>query len=128
MGAPAEGIVTTPATTVKVFGTYILIAGACFAFIPNLLLSLLGFPAANEIWVRVLGVVAGVLGYYYLSSALANARYFFVASVYGRCIFCAGCFGLVLFANAPWQLMLFGFFDLAGAVWTKIALDREAWA
>ena len=119
---------TTPATTVKVFGTYILIAGACFAFIPNLLLSLLGFPAANEIWVRVLGVVAGVLGYYYLSSALANARYFFVASVYGRCIFCAGCFGLVLFANAPWQLMLFGFFDLAGAVWTKIALRRKAWA
>jgi hypothetical protein len=120
--------VTTAATTVKVFGAYILVAGACFAFIPNLLLSLLGFPAANEIWVRVLGVIAGVLGYYYLSSALANARYFFVASVYGRCIFCAGCFGLVLFANAPWQLMLFGLFDLAGAVWTKIALRREAWA
>ena len=119
---------TSSATTVKVFGTYILVAGACFVLVPNLLLSLLEFPPANEIWVRVLCVVSAVLGYYYLSSALANARYFFVASVYGRCIFCAGCFGLVLFANAPWQLMLFGFFDLAGAVWTKIALGREAWA
>ena len=27
---------------------------------PNLLLSLLEFPPANEIWVRVLDVVAGV--------------------------------------------------------------------
>ena len=64
------------------FGSYILVAGACFAFIPNLLLSLLGFPAANEIWVRVLGLVAGVLGYYYyyLSGAVADARYFFIAS------------------------------------------------
>jgi hypothetical protein len=117
--------VTSSATTVKVFGTYILVAGACFVLVPNLLLSLLEFPPANEIWVRVLGVVSAVLGYYYLSSALANARYFFVASVYGRCAFCAGCVGLVILANAPWQLVIFGFFDLAGAAWTTMALRRE---
>jgi hypothetical protein len=113
------------AMTIKVFGVYILVAGCCFAFIPNVLLSLLGFPPANEIWVRVLGVIAAVLGYYYLSGALASARYFFVASIYGRCAFCAGCVGLVLFADASWQLIIFGSVDLAGAVWTALALRRE---
>ena len=112
--------------TIKVFGTYVLVSAAGLILIPNLWLAPLGLPPTQEIWVRVLGLVVGVLGYYYWASALVNARSFFVASVYGRSIFCAGCIGLVLLASAPWQLIIFGSIDLAGAIWTRAALRNEA--
>lgn len=112
--------------TIKVFGTYVVVTGLGLMLIPALWLAPLGFPPPNEIWVRVLGLVACVLGFYYWACALANARSFFVASVYGRCIFCAGCIGLVALASAPWQIAIFGVIDAAGAVWTKVALSHES--
>jgi len=111
--------------SIKVFGTYVVVTGLGLMLIPNLWLAPLGFPPTDEIWVRVLGLVVGVLGFYYWACALANARSFFVASVYGRCIFCAGCIGLVLLASAPWQIVIFGVVDVAGAAWTKLALENE---
>ena len=116
----------SPVLSIKVFGTYVVVTGLGLLLIPDLWLAPFGFPPPTEIWVRVLGLVAGVLGFYYWASALANARSFFVASVYGRCIFCAGCIGLVLFAAAPWQIIIFGVVDLVGAAWTKVALVNES--
>ena len=113
------------ALTIKVLGTYVAVTGLGLLLIPNLWLAPLGFPPTQEIWVRVLGLVACVLGFYYWACALANARSFFIASVYGRAIFCAGCVALVLLASAPWQVIIFGVVDLAGAAWTKMALTSE---
>jgi hypothetical protein len=116
---------TSATLTIKTFGTYVLVTGFGLLLIPNLWLAPLGFPPTEEIWVRVLGLVACILGMYYWTCALANLRPFFVASVYGRFLFCAGCVGLFLFADAPWQLLIFGAIDLAGAAWTKWALGRD---
>ena len=114
------------AFTIKVFGTYVIVTGLGVMLIPALWLSLLGLPPPNEIWVRVLGLVTCVLGVYYWANGLANYRPFFVSSLYGRSIFCAGCIGLVVFASAPWQLIILGVIDLAGAAWTKMALAHES--
>jgi hypothetical protein len=116
---------TSAVFSIKVFGTYVIVTGLGLMLIPNLWLAPLGLPATDEIWVRVLGLVAFVLGFYYWANALANVRSFFVASLYGRSIFCVGCIGLVVFAAAPWQIIIFGVVDLAGAAWTKLALARE---
>ncbi len=114
--------------SIKVFAVYVFITGLGLMLIPNLWLAPLGFPATDEIWVRMLGLVAVVLGFYYWASALANNRAFFAASVYGRTIFFVGCIGLVAFVSAPWQIIIFGSIDLAGAAWTKLALSKEATA
>lgn len=116
----------SPSFTSKAFGVYVIAASVPLILAPNLSLGLLGFPPAHEIWVRVLGLVATVLGYYYVAAGLGNARPFFVASVYGRFMFCAGCIGLVFLVSAPWQLLTFGAVDVAGALWTFAALRHEA--
>jgi len=115
----------SPALTIKVFGTYILVSGLGLLLIPNLWLAPLGFAPTNESWVRVLGLLACVLAFYYWACALADSRAFFKATLYGRIAFCAGCVGLVVLGSAPWQLIVFGAVDLAGAAWTKMALRNE---
>lgn len=111
--------------TIAAFGVYVILTGLTLIFVPNLLLSVFGFAPTQEIWIRVLGVLALVLGYYYWACSMANAVGFFRATVIGRPMFALLCLGLVVFAGSPWQLIIFGLADLAGAVWTAVALRAE---
>lgn len=114
------------ALSIKAFGVYVILTGLTLAIAPNALLAVLGLPLTTEIWIRVVGVLAAVLGYYYWACAVANTRAFFRASLAGRIGFCAACISLVLLAKAPWQLLLFGAVDVLGATWTALALRQEA--
>ena len=113
------------AFTVKAFGIYVVATGIGLTLAPNLVLGPLGIPESREVWLRLLGVLATVVGYYYIACASSNVRPFFVATVKGRLLFCALGIGLILFANAPWQILLFGLVDVVGAVWTHLALKAE---
>lgn len=113
------------AFTIKVFGVYAMVTGLNLMAAPNLLLGTLGFPATNDIWVRVLGALAVVLGYYYFACGFGNARTFFRASIHGRLFFCGACIALVMLAGAPPMLMLFGAVDALAAAWTYTALRAE---
>jgi len=114
------------AFTIKAFGAYVTLTGIALLVVPNLLLGMFGFPEAREIWVRVLGGLAVVVGYYYWRSGVDGATAFFRATLVGRPLFCALSIGLVIFAGAPWPLLLFGLVDLLGAGWTAMALRDEA--
>ena len=115
----------TAAFTIKAFGIYVVATGIGLTLAPNLVLAPLGVPEAREVWLRLLGALAIVVGYYYIASAAGNARAFFAATVKGRFLFCALGIGLILLANGPWQIFLFGLVDVAGAVWTHLALKAE---
>ncbi|WP_338844694.1 hypothetical protein V8J88_13700 [Massilia sp. W12] len=114
-----------PAFTVKCFGAYAMATGLILLFVPNLLLGLFGIATTQEIWVHVLGVIAFILGFYYWACASAGVHAFFRASVVGRTLFFVMCGLLITFWQAPWQLILFGAVDLAGALWTARALRRQ---
>lgn len=111
--------------TIKAFGIYVVATGVGLTLAPNLVLAPLGVPEAREVWLRMLGALAIVVGYYYIACAAGNARAFFAASVKGRLLFFALGVALILLANAPWQILLFGLVDVAGAVWTHLALKAE---
>ena len=112
--------------SMKVFGAYIVLTGAGLLLAPALLLALFGLPAPAEVWVRVLGALAVVVGYYYYwACAAAGATAFIRASVAGRLLFCGLCVLLVLLASAPWQLLIFGALDVLGAAWTASALRGQ---
>jgi len=116
-----------PATlSIKVFAVYAILTGLTLLLVPNLLLSLVGMPLASEVWIRVLGALAAVLGYYYWTSAASEATAFYRASVPGRFAFAALCIGIVLFAGAPWQLSLFAIVEILSALWTAAALRKPA--
>jgi hypothetical protein len=110
--------------TIVVFGTYLVGLGLTLLLAPNLLLGLFGIPRTDEIWVRILGAVLAVIGYYQIQAAHQRSEWFMRASVLGRTGISMTLFGLVATGAAPLVIALFGAVDLAGAIWTAYALRR----
>ena len=108
--------------SILVFGIYMVVVGLALLAIPNVLLSLFAYPATTEIWIRILGFVVVILGYYYLVAARFELTPFFRASVYGRPAVVVCFAALVLLGMAQPILILFGVVDLLGAIWTGLAL------
>ena len=107
------------------WGLYLLFAGSGFLFIPNVLLPLFGLPTTTEVWIRVIGLLVAILGYYYIHCARTNALPFIRITVPGRIVFAIGLVALVLMGFSAPGLILIGVVDTLGALWTWWALRAE---
>ena len=112
------------AHSIKYFGLYIVLTGIGLLLVPNLVLVPLGIAAPAEIWIRVVGALALVVGYYYWACGTAGAVAFFRATVAGRVAFAALMLLLVAVFAAPAQILLFGIVDILGAAWTFAGLRK----
>ena len=110
------------ATSVGVFGVYLVGTAATLIVAPNMLLGLLKMEPTNDPWIRVLGVVVATLAGYYIAGARAENTHFFRMTVWARVGVLAGFGGLVAFGVAPVQIIGFGVIDAVGAAWTWSAL------
>jgi hypothetical protein len=110
--------VNSPARSIMVFGLYLLLSGLSFIFIPNLLLPLFGLATTTEVWIRIVGLLAAILGGYFLNSVRHNDRIFFRATIFARLAFFTGVTAFVITGVASPLLLAFGLVDLAGAAWT----------
>ena len=112
-------------TTLLVFGIYLIGMGAGLVFMPNFVLRTLGFPATDEIWPHIVGVLALALAFYYISASRMDLRSFARMTVPAR----IGVFllfaGLVLAGLTGPVLIMLGAVDLLGALWTGSALRAE---
>lgn len=115
---------TSPAQTIRVFGVYLLLLSALLLVAPNVLLQSVGAPPALDVWVRVVGMLASFLGYYYLRAAAAGLREFFAWTVGVRLSVPVFFAAFVALGYAPPVLLLFAAIDAAAAVWTWSALRR----
>ncbi len=110
------------AKSIYYFGFYVLALGAALLLAPGLMLRATGLPLGGELWIRVLGLVVVILGYYYLRAARHELTAFFRWTVHTRpwpvVVFAA----LVLLNQAEPVLILFGLGDLLGALWTAVVL------
>lgn len=113
------------ALSLLVFGLYLVGMGVGFVIMPNLVLGLFGLPATSEVWIRVVGMLALLLAFYYVQSARHELRPMIEWSVPARI---AAFLFFVLFVVAGWGspiLILFGAVDLLAALWTAWALRAE---
>jgi len=113
------------AMSMFVFGIYLLVLGPTLVVAPAFLTGLFGLDAPQEVWIRVLGAIITILGFYYLFAARREAKDFFWATVWGRPAVIVFFTAFVLLDLAEPILILFGVVDLLGAAWTFAALRGE---
>ena len=87
-----------PVLASRVFGIYLILAGASFAIVPSTVLAPLGLEA-TEVWIRVVGLLSTILGMYFLYCA--RSRQFLRASVIARLMFASGIAGFVIAGSTP---------------------------
>jgi len=113
------------AFTIAAYGVYLLFNGLALLAMLSVALSLLGLPATADPWVRVVGLVAGEIGFYFVVVARNDIRAMFSATVYGRAGAAAIFLALRLSQSGPPQLLLFAAVDLLAASWTYVVCRRE---
>ena len=107
------------------FGIYLIALGLFLLIAPNTLITLFGLPETHDIWIRVVGMLLVLLAFYNIQAARNEVVSYFRWSVIAResvIVFFA------VFVLLDWVkpvLLLFGFFDLAGALWTFLALRQD---
>ena len=110
------------AKSVFVFGVYLVVLGITFLVMPNVPLALFGFPATNEVWIRVVGMLLVLLAFYYIQAARKELTDFFQWTVYTRASVIVFFIAFVVLDLVQATLILFGVVDLLGAIWTQLAL------
>ena len=108
------------------FGIYAVAAGAGLVLVPSVVLALLGFPTPTDGWIRVVGTLAVFVGIYHIVAARNELRPYIRASVWARIAFAASLSMLVVTSLMPASLLLFAALDVAGAVWTAVAMRKSA--
>jgi len=108
--------------SVYVFGIYLFVLAAVLLVAPNVLLGMFGMAPTSEVWIRVVGMLVGLLGVYYTQAARAGLAVFVRLTVPVRFAVPVVFLVFVLLGCAPATLILFGVVDALGAAWTAAPL------
>lgn len=113
------------ARSVFSFSIYLMAMGAALTLAPSFLLGLLAQPPTDDVYIRILGMLVFILGFYYLKAAQYDLTPFIRWTVYGRlagffmfCVLGFGGFGSPV-------LILFGVVDGSAALWTYCCLKSS---
>ena len=108
------------------FGVYDIVIGLGLFVVPDATLDLLRTARTTEHWIRLLGMSAMVLGFYYIVAGRANLTLMARASLWGRLGMATGFATLVLCDLAPVLLLGIAGNELLGVLWTTRALTADA--
>lgn len=111
-----------PTLSIFIWGIYVILIGVFLLFMPSKTLIVFGHEKPKDHWIRVVGIMALSIGYFYLISAQNEVYSFYWASIYARIVGLIGFSGLVVFKIAKPKIILFGIIDAIGASWTLLTL------
>lgn len=114
------------ARSLFIFGVYLEFLATTLIFVPNVLLNAFGVASTHENWIRVVGVLTGVIGIYYLVASRRDFAPIIAASVPVRFALTASFVAFVILDRADPSILFFGVADAVGATWTWLALRVEA--
>ena len=111
------------AKSLVVYGVCVIFGLALpFLLIPTLVLPLAGIAAPTEVWVRVVGMTALFLGFYYIQFGRNELTQFICWSVFARLLVPVFFAAFVLVGFAPPVLIALTIPDVLFALWTLFAL------
>lgn len=104
------------------------VLGFKLLFLPNLWGYVFGVPETQEIWIRVVGALVLIIGYFDFMASGSEVVAFFRWSVRARLVVAVFFFTIVALGLAPPIFILAGIIDATGAVWTAACLRSESLA
>jgi hypothetical protein len=110
------------AKSILVHGIYLLVLGVVLLTIPNTPLTIAGLAETHEVWIRVVGMMSLVLGYYFVQSARKELTDFFRSTLLTRSAAIVFFVLFVALGFAPINLLLLIAVDPAFIIWTALAL------
>ena len=110
------------AKSILVHGIYLLGLAVVLLTIPNVPLKIAGLPETNEVWIRVVGMMSLVLGYYFVQSARRDETEFFRSTILPRSSAIVFFVIFVALGFAPINLLLLIAVDPVFIIWTVLAL------
>ena len=113
------------AKSVFYFGIYIALLGLLLIFLPNTLLELVKVPPTDEVWIQLAGMLLLFMGFFYVQSGRHNLIPFFKWTLITRAVAFFFVLGFWLGGLVSWVILIFWLGDLAGLMWTWIALKNE---
>lgn len=108
-----------------VFALYLAGLSLVFMAFPNPVIALFGFEPTDQVWIRILGFMLGVLAFYYLMARREGIRAFYRWTVWSRLAVVPVYLLFIFFGVAPPVVLLFAAVDLGGGLWTGYALRAE---
>ncbi len=109
-----------------VFAIYMAILCVVFIVFPDSFAALFSLGPPDGLWIRVFGMVLGILAFYYVMAVREGNRSFYRWTFYGRLAIFPTFAAFVVLGIAPPIVLLFGAWDSACGIWTGMALRREA--
>jgi hypothetical protein len=97
---------------------YSTISGLQLLFIPNVLLQNFSIAPTQDNWIRVLGMLALSLGFYYYNIARYGNDKIVWGTILGRLAFCGGMVMLVFLKVLPLPALFFAGLETALALWS----------
>ena len=113
---------TNAAKSILVHGIYLLILGVVMITIPNVPLKIFGLAETTEVWIRVVGMMSLVLGYYFVQAARKELTDFFRSTLLTRTAAIVFFAIFVVLGFAPINLLLLIAVDPIFIIWTALAL------
>ena len=99
----------------------IFVVGLGFMLLPFFILNLFGLSAGDDVWIRFVGMLASIIGFYYVQVARAGLDRFIPWTVAGR-FYAAGLMVLIVVLGKTGPgMLLFAAIDAAAAIWTWLA-------
>ena len=108
-----------------VFGLYlIVIVGLGFIFVPSVVLDLFTLKYGDDTWTRFVGLLASIVGVYYLVAAKSKLQPMYIWTVWMRYYASAFMIAMLIFGKIGLPILLFAAVDAVGATWTLLSLKK----
>jgi len=113
------------ARSVFIFGIYLGVIGLILLIVPNMLITPFGIEPANEVWIRLSGILLMALAVYYTLGAKHEIVVIMKATAFIRLtiIFFFTAFALLKLTSP--NIIIFSVIDFLGGAWTFLMLKNE---
>ena len=116
---------TKSETSLFVFGLYmIIIIGLGFIFMPTTVLDIFALKYGDDTWPRFVGMLASIIGAYYIVAARLKLQPMFIWTVWMRYYAAAFMVAMFLAGKIGTAVLLFAAIDVGAATWTWMALKK----